>query len=266
MAAHKVAEEHGASEALEALAKASLAVAKKARRHRQSLRGDNFYGNKLAELRADATNAFRQLASRSAGDSSALAELVEAAFSAETDRSRRAEAVRELTFALRTTWKVSAEPNTASPVEDIFPLTILTESKRGYFVTIGRQMNGSFRSGWFDSCAVMIRRLLEIVIIEAFEAKTLAAKITDGDGNYLQLSGLINAALAETSWTLSRNAKKLLAPAARCGSSISSRAPLPCTARRYRAAAAGLSCGTGRVPPSCGLAVTLCVSIVRPAV
>jgi hypothetical protein len=55
-----------------------------------------------------------------------------------------------------------------------------------------------------------MRRLLEIVIIEAFEAKALAAKITDGDGNYLQLSGLINAALAETSWTLSRNAKKYL--------------------------------------------------------
>ncbi len=89
-------------------------------------------------------------------------------------------------------------------------MAILVQAGRGYLVTVGRQMNGSFRSGWFDACAVMMRRLLEIAIIEAFEAKGLASKITSNDGNYLQLSDLISAATGETSLRLSRNAKKYL--------------------------------------------------------
>jgi hypothetical protein len=194
---------------LEALGHESIAVAKKARKHGKSLRGDNFYGNKLAELRADATNAFRQLSSRSAGDSSALAELVEIVFSPDTHHPKRIEANRELVVALRTTWRESTEPSTAE-TQDLFPLSILSEAGRGYLVTVGRQMNGCFRAGWFDSCAVMMRRLVEIAIIEAFEAKGIAHKITGADGNYVQLSDLITHALAEQSWTLSRNAKKYL--------------------------------------------------------
>jgi len=195
---------------LESLAQHALMVAKKAKRHRKSLRGDNFYSNKLAELRADATNSFRQLASRSAGDSTALAELVEAVFSPGTEHQRRAEACRELVVALRTTWQEPVSPQVPSSAVDVFPLAILAEAERGYLMTTGRQMNGCFHAGWFDACAVMMRRLLEISIIEAFEKKGLAAKITCADGNYAQLSDLITAALAETSWRLSRNTKKYL--------------------------------------------------------
>lgn len=195
---------------LEGLAQKTANLAKTAQKHRKSLRGDNFYGNKLAEVRADATNAFRQLSSRSAGDSSALAELVEVVFSPDTDQPKRLQAARELVFALRTTWQEHNVPNAGGAPGDAFPLAILVQAGRGYLVTVGRQMNGCFQAGWFDACAVMMRRLLEISIIEAFEAKNLSAKIKASDGNYLQLSDLVAAALAETSWTLSRNSKKYL--------------------------------------------------------
>ena len=56
----------------------------------------------------------------------------------------------------------------------------------------------------------MMRRLIEIAIIEAFEGKGLANKIKDSNGNYLQLSDLVAKALAETTWSLSRNARKVL--------------------------------------------------------
>lgn len=195
------------SEALELLAAEALEVAKKARKHRKSLQGDNFYANKLATLRADATNAFRALSSTSAGDSSAIAELMETVFSPKADRAVRRTASRELIYNLRTTWR-------SAPVgeeqEGLFPLSLLSEANRGYLVTVGRQMNGCFSIGWFDGSAVMMRRLVEISIIEAFEAKGLAAKIQDASGNYLQLSDLISKALSETSWTLSRNTKKML--------------------------------------------------------
>ncbi len=192
---------------LEGLAQQALKTDKMARRHSKSLRGDNHYGNKLAELRADATSAYRQLVARSAGDSSALAELIEAVFSPDTTRVRRLEATRELAVALRTTWE---EAPAAAPSVDLFPLAILVQAKRGYLVTVGRQMNGSFEAGWFDACAVMMRKLLEICLIEAFEANNIAAKIKDANGDYFQLTDLITAALAETAWTLSRNAKKYL--------------------------------------------------------
>jgi hypothetical protein len=63
---------------------------------------------------------------------------------------------------------------------------------------------------WFDAAAVMMRRLVEIAIIEAFEAKGVANKIKDASGNYLQLSDLVARAVNEPTLTLSRNAKKTL--------------------------------------------------------
>lgn len=195
---------------LEDLAQRAVALAKKARKNRKNLRGDNFYGNKLAELRADATNAFRQLASRSAGDASALAELVQSVFSTETEATSRLAASRELVFSLRTTWSTIVPAGGAPPAQDVFPLAILTSAGRGYLVTVGRQMNGCFLSGWYDACAVMMRRLLEIAIIEAFEARGLASKIKNPDDSYYQLSDLISSALGETTWHLSRSTKRYL--------------------------------------------------------
>lgn len=195
------------SQLLDNLARAALDVAKKARRHSKSLKGDNFYGNKLAALRADATNVYRTLSPGSAGGSSALAELIEFVFSTSADGKERLAAYRELSHHLRTTWRSAQTPRED---EGLFPLSILAQTKRGYLVTVARQMNGCYSSGWYDAAAVMMRRLIEIAIIEAFEARGSAANIKDASGNYLQLSDLVTAALAETAWTLSRNSRKAL--------------------------------------------------------
>ena len=80
---------NSASEKIEQFARDAMDVAKKARRHHQNLTGDNFYANKLATLRADATNAFRSLSSATVGESSAIAELIESVFAATTDKKRR---------------------------------------------------------------------------------------------------------------------------------------------------------------------------------
>ncbi len=71
-------------------------------------------------------------------------------------------------------------------------------------------MNGCFDSGWYDASAVMMRRLVEISIIEAFEHKGIAQKIKAADDNYRQLSDLVSIALNEPALSLSRNAKKFL--------------------------------------------------------
>lgn len=193
---------------LAALVARAVELAKTARRNHISLSGSNYYANKLVEIRADATNIYRELAPLTPGDSSALGEMIERVFAASTTAKARAQAARDLTFSLRTTWR-SANP---APREDhgLFPLIILSQAGRGYLVSVGRQMNGCFSQGWYDASAVMMRRLLEISIIEAFEAKGVAAKIKDPNGDYLQLSDLIGRALNESSWTLSRNCKRAL--------------------------------------------------------
>jgi hypothetical protein len=187
---------------------AALNCAKTASRHRQSLNGVNFYANKMAGLRADATNAFERLAGGSVGDTSAIAELMQKVFSASGSTRDRTQAARELQFALKTTW--ANVKSDQGKVEDngIFPLVTLNQTRRGYLVAVGRQMNGCYSSGWYDACAVMMRRLLESVIIEAFEARKIDGKIKDGNGDFLQLTALIKASLTETSWNLPRNVRK----------------------------------------------------------
>lgn len=195
---------------LEHLIEQALQLTKKARKHRKGLRGDNFYANKLAELRADATNAFQSLSASSTGDTTALAELLNALFSADTPQEQRIATARELTFALRTTWRSNSGSPPPTGGDEVFPLGIIGETKRGYLMTISRQMNGAFGAGWYDASAVMLRRLFEICIIEAFENKAISQKIKDGAGNYVQLTDLVDRTLAESTWSLSRNARKYL--------------------------------------------------------
>jgi hypothetical protein len=197
------------SAALDALVEEALRLTRKAKKHRKSLTGDNFYGNKLAKLRADATNTFADLSDATIGDTSALAELIEAVFSATTLAPDRLAAARELSYALRTGGK-QRKVKAANPGNELFPLALITKANRGYLATIANEMNGCFREGWYDACAVMMRRLVEIVLIEAFEHQRIANKIINASGDYVQLSELIDRTLAEPKLKLSRNGKKEL--------------------------------------------------------
>jgi len=81
---------------------------------------------------------------------------------------------------------------------------------RGYIEKLSHQINGTYENGWYDGCAVMIRRLIETLIIECFESKGIAHKIQNATGDFVYLSDLISATLSENSWNIGRNAKKSL--------------------------------------------------------
>jgi len=85
----------------------------------------------------------------------------------------------------------------------------LVKGTRSYIEKIANQINGCYEYGWFDACAVMIRRLLETLIIEVFEHYKIESKIKK-NGDYVYLRDLINITLAETAWTLGRNTKNAL--------------------------------------------------------
>ena len=98
MRSRKSADDDSPAAKLESLTQQALHVTKKGRKHKQNLANDNFYGNKLAELRADAANAFRELSSQSVGDTTALAELTETVFSPKTAADLRLAASRDLIY------------------------------------------------------------------------------------------------------------------------------------------------------------------------
>lgn len=82
---------------------------------------------------------------------------------------------------------------------------------RGYIEKVVFQINGSYEKGWFDSCAVMMRRLVETLIIECFEAYGIDEKIkTNTTGEFCQLRDLIVQMLSESSWNLGRETKQIL--------------------------------------------------------
>lgn len=86
----------------------------------------------------------------------------------------------------------------------------MVKNTRGYIERVVYQINGAYDNGWFDACAVMMRRLLETLIVEVFEQYRIANKIQNSNGDFLYLADLISATLSESSWNLGRNTKSAL--------------------------------------------------------
>lgn len=86
----------------------------------------------------------------------------------------------------------------------------LVRNTRGYIERVANQVNGAYENGWYDGCAVMLRRLIETLIIECFEHHKIQAKIKNANGDYFYLRDLIDKCLAETTWSLGRNCKQAL--------------------------------------------------------
>jgi hypothetical protein len=81
---------------------------------------------------------------------------------------------------------------------------------RGYIERINYQINGCYEHGWYDGCAVMMRRLLETLIIEVFETHKVAAEIKNGNGDFFMLSDLVSVLLTSKHWNLGRKTRQAL--------------------------------------------------------
>lgn len=89
-------------------------------------------------------------------------------------------------------------------------LMSIVRGTRGYIERISTQANGAYERGWYDACAVMIRRLLETLLIEAFEAHEISSTIKTSQGDFVFLRDMIDATLKEPSWNLGRNCKSAM--------------------------------------------------------
>lgn len=83
----------------------------------------------------------------------------------------------------------------------------LFSNAHGYVKNVVSQISVSYENDCQDCAAVMIRRLFETLIVDAFEARGQLSEITDGNGNIFQLSGLISAVGRTQSFSVSRQTK-----------------------------------------------------------
>lgn len=93
--------------------------------------------------------------------------------------------------------------------EAILPETLYKPS-RGYIEKLADQINACYEANIFDGCAVLMRRLLEICLILAYEKIGIASAIKDSGGNYKMLQLVIADAKCNSKLDLSRNTKSCL--------------------------------------------------------
>ncbi|MFD2937861.1 hypothetical protein [Spirosoma flavum] len=91
--------------------------------------------------------------------------------------------------------------------DQFFPFE-LVEGTRGYIENVAKQSILSYQNGLYDSCLVMVRKLIETLIIEAFEVHKIESNIKSNDGFYFYLSDLISILLSEAAWTITRNSQQ----------------------------------------------------------
>lgn len=92
--------------------------------------------------------------------------------------------------------------------DSILPETLIT-STRGYIESLGKQINSSYNNNIFDGCAVLMRRLLEILLIHSYEDAGKIALIVENDG-IKNLSYIINYTISNKPFKLSKDSNETL--------------------------------------------------------
>lgn len=101
--------------------------------------------------------------------------------------------------------------------EQVMPKSVVIPSKKSYLVTVVIQANRCYETRCYDACAVMIRKLIEILIIEVYEAHKKEAEIKNSNQDYLLLGPLVDAILKAPHWSLARESKTTLPKAKELG-------------------------------------------------
>lgn len=91
----------------------------------------------------------------------------------------------------------------------VLPLPVY-EGTRGFIEILAKQINASFEYNIFDGCAVLMRRLIEILLILSYEHLEIESMVQDGSGQYLPLERIIAEAKSNTKLRLSRDTKSML--------------------------------------------------------
>ncbi|SIS91043.1 DUF4145 domain-containing protein [Neptunomonas antarctica] len=106
-------------------------------------------------------------------------------------------------------------PNLKSKSEEILsddkiiPEALFLDT-RGYLESLSRQINASYEQNIFDGCAVLMRRLIEILLIHSYENHGIDSEIKDNSGNFKMLNHIVSNAKTNSILALSRNTKEAI--------------------------------------------------------
>lgn len=76
---------------------------------------------------------------------------------------------------------------------------------RGYLDKLVWQINACYKNHLYDGCAVLMRRVFEILLILSFEANGLQDEIKDTNGDYVMLERIVAKAIGNTHLQISRS-------------------------------------------------------------
>ena len=173
---------------------------------------------------------------------------------ASANSTRMAEAIRKTKLAAETKAGFSLKPGSRKVIHGWLPDGLegiqpainhadgylpdaVWKNTRGYIEAVCKELNGCYRAAYYNAAAVMLRRLLETLIIEAYEHLKRESEIKDGNGNYFMLQDLVDRACGEKAHAglnLGRNTKTTLKDAREIGNYAAH-------ARRYIAHASDLT-------------------------
>lgn len=78
-------------------------------------------------------------------------------------------------------------------------------NKRQYLDRLIKQINNTYKNNCYDACAVLLRRLFEILLILSYQNLGIDEEIKDRSGNgYLMLEQIVNNAINNSTLKLSR--------------------------------------------------------------
>jgi hypothetical protein len=95
--------------------------------------------------------------------------------------------------------------------DDILPFD-LYRNRRDNITRIGDQINKAYYFGIYDGCAVLMRRLIEMLLVLSYKEHKIEDEIKDSAGNYVDLSIIVTNAKNNSVLGLTRNAKEYLEP------------------------------------------------------
>jgi hypothetical protein len=76
--------------------------------------------------------------------------------------------------------------------------------KRDYLTRLIKQINSSYKNNCYDACAVLMRRVFEILLISSYQEFKIDDVIKSSDGNYFMLERIVKDAKNNTTLKLSR--------------------------------------------------------------
>lgn len=97
-------------------------------------------------------------------------------------------------------------PKISKPTNNLFPMELF-DNTRPYVFKVASQASFCFDKGQYDASNVMLRRLLETLIIEAYERKGRDIELKDKTGNFFYLKDLIDICINDLTLNFSRNSK-----------------------------------------------------------